>query len=293
MNSGLFSVTHICDTSHSALQNAVDVYSGRVTMTKSYAKAIDCDNVEAVIICTPPASHYRLCEEAIRRRKHVWVEKPFCADGSQAKGVVDRARASNLTVFPDFTYLFNPLFRLIRDIIRVDCTTTNISVESSRCNCHRRGSGHSVLADLAVHDFSILYFLFADRMRNCKPEISLLCASRERCALSLAIGDVAASILVDWMGSEKVRDFFVRTDEVDLLYSVDPATSEETLQVRSKRGTPDRLISSRQMNDALTTACKSFHKLIRNQEQDLELLNAALFTHECLKSADSCLRKAL
>ena len=44
------------------------------------------DRVDAVLVATPPASHYDVAMQALRAGKHVLVEKPLATSVADARG---------------------------------------------------------------------------------------------------------------------------------------------------------------------------------------------------------------
>jgi predicted dehydrogenase len=56
------------------------------------SEVLDADEIDAVLIVTPPGSHADLATAALQRGKHVVVEKPLALELSEARKVVDAAR---------------------------------------------------------------------------------------------------------------------------------------------------------------------------------------------------------
>jgi len=74
--------------------------------------------LDAVVIATPPSTHYALCKRALQAGKHVLVEKPLAVDLDEARELVTLARRSpGLLVCAPFTVL-SPTFSAIARRIR-------------------------------------------------------------------------------------------------------------------------------------------------------------------------------
>ena len=56
--------------------------------------AIECDEVTAVLVCTPPHLHSSIAVPALRQGKHVLCEKPLGRNPTEAKAMLDAARES-------------------------------------------------------------------------------------------------------------------------------------------------------------------------------------------------------
>jgi predicted dehydrogenase len=63
-----------------------------------------------VIIGTPPASHFELCQEALQAGAHVFCEKPFMQTIEEADAVIQTARSRNLLLRVNNQYRFMSFF---------------------------------------------------------------------------------------------------------------------------------------------------------------------------------------
>jgi predicted dehydrogenase len=112
----------------------------------------DCD---AVDIVAPTTYHFELCEMAIRKGKHVFVEKPFTNTMEEAKTLLELARESNLKFQVGHIERFNPAFVALK----------NHDLKPMFIEVHRlaqfnpRGTDVSVVLDLMIHDIDIILHL--------------------------------------------------------------------------------------------------------------------------------------
>jgi predicted dehydrogenase len=112
----------------------------------------DCD---AVDIVAPTTYHFELCEMAIRKGKHVFVEKPFTNTMEEAKELLELARESNLKFQVGHIERFNPAFVALK----------NHDLKPMFIEVHRlaqfnpRGTDVSVVLDLMIHDIDIILHL--------------------------------------------------------------------------------------------------------------------------------------
>jgi predicted dehydrogenase len=112
----------------------------------------DCD---AVDIVAPTTYHFELCELAIRKGKHVFVEKPFTNTMEEAKELLELARESNLKFQVGHIERFNPAFVALK----------NHDLKPMFIEVHRlaqfnpRGTDVSVVLDLMIHDIDIILHL--------------------------------------------------------------------------------------------------------------------------------------
>src|SRR5258708_3022980 len=68
------------------------------------------DRCDAVDIIAPTAAHFELCEMAIRKGKHVFVEKPLANDMQEARTLIKLVKESNIKLQVGHVERFNPAF---------------------------------------------------------------------------------------------------------------------------------------------------------------------------------------
>jgi predicted dehydrogenase len=107
---------------------------------------------DAVDIIAPTNLHFELCEKAIRRGKHVFVEKPLANTIDEGKQIVAMAREANVKVQVGHVERFNPAYQSIK----------HLQLQPMFIEVHRlaqfnpRGTEVSVILDLMIHDIDII-----------------------------------------------------------------------------------------------------------------------------------------
>lgn len=108
-----------------------------------------CDIIDVV---TPTDTHFSICEKAIRKTKHVFVEKPLANTMKEAKDLVKLVQESNVKVQVGHVERFNPAFLAVK----------NFALNPMFIEVHRlaqfnpRGTEVSVILDLMIHDIDII-----------------------------------------------------------------------------------------------------------------------------------------
>jgi scyllo-inositol 2-dehydrogenase (NADP+) len=87
-------LTAVCDSSPARLDAAVEV-APDITTTVDADDLLARDDVDLVVVSTPPSTHASWALRAIRAGKHVVVEKPFAISTSEADEVMAEAAAAD------------------------------------------------------------------------------------------------------------------------------------------------------------------------------------------------------
>ena len=75
------------------------------------------DDVDAVLVCTPPESHEELTLAALEAGKHVLCEKPLAPTPAAARRMVDAAEARGLTLATGFNQRHFPNLTWVKDAL--------------------------------------------------------------------------------------------------------------------------------------------------------------------------------
>ena len=83
----------------------------------SYQALLDDPQVDMVYVSTPNGLHYEWASKALAAGKHVLLEKPFTANGFEAKKLVQEAEKSGKDLMEAFHWQFHPAAHAWRQII--------------------------------------------------------------------------------------------------------------------------------------------------------------------------------
>jgi predicted dehydrogenase len=151
----------VCDRDRSKLDLAESQHPGIRTTTDHRALLAD-PSIDGVAIATPIATHFDLCMQALQAGKHVWVEKPIAETVDQALRLADEAERRKLALVVDHTLVYSGGVRKLGELVRAgelgrihffDATRINLGIFREV----------NVIADLGVHDFSVLDHVVPER----------------------------------------------------------------------------------------------------------------------------------
>ena len=110
------------------------------------------NKIDAADIVAPTDHHFSLCEKAIKKGKHVFVEKPLAQTMDEAHALVKLVKESNVKLQVGHVERFNPAFLAVKDL-----KLNPMFIEVHRlAQFNPRGTEVSVILDLMIHDIDII-----------------------------------------------------------------------------------------------------------------------------------------
>jgi len=118
-----------------------------------------CDVVD---IAAPTDHHAFWCEKAIKKGKHVFVEKPLTASMEEARHIVELTRESGIRLQVGHVERFNPALLAVQGL---DLHPMFIEVHRL-AQFNPRGTEVSVILDLMIHDIDIILSIVKSGVKN-------------------------------------------------------------------------------------------------------------------------------
>ncbi len=205
-----------------------------ISFYKNYRKLL-LEDLNAVIIATPPSSHYEIIKAALQSNKHVFVEKPVTTNYSQALEIAKIAQAKRKILMVDHIFVYSNAVEKIKGLIDKKKLGDLYYFDSTRVNLGLLQSNTSVLWDLASHDVSILEYLINDRPLSIHCVGSSHTLSRQEDIAFVTIkypGNFIAHINVNWLAPSKIRRIVVAGSKKMVVY--DEASVEEKVKIIEK-----------------------------------------------------------
>lgn len=143
-----FELIGFYDTNNTTAQEVIDTYSiKRFDSLQDLLNEVDC-----VDIVTPTISHYELASQALRRSKHLFIEKPITETVEEARSLIQLATEANVKVQVGHVERFNPAFQAA-----IPYFNKPMFIETHRlAQFNPRGTDVPVVLDLMIHDLDII-----------------------------------------------------------------------------------------------------------------------------------------
>ena len=117
---------------------------------------------DVVDIVTPTVSHFDLAKEALKKAKHLFIEKPIAANVQEGEELLKLAEEANVMVQVGHVERFNPAFKEALPVINKP-----MFIEAHRLGEYNpRGTDVPVVLDLMIHDIDIVLSVIKANVRR-------------------------------------------------------------------------------------------------------------------------------
>ena len=120
------------------------------------------DAVDVVDIVTPTLNHFECAKMAIKKGKHIFIEKPITKTVAEAEELRDLVKQMNVRGQVGHVERFNPAFLAVKDKIE-----DPMFIEAHRlAEFNPRGTDVPVVLDLMIHDIDIILSVVNSKVKN-------------------------------------------------------------------------------------------------------------------------------
>jgi predicted dehydrogenase len=225
-----FELSVLCDRDARQL----DTFSLRhphAETTEDISRVLRDPEIDAVIIATPPKTHYGLAKAALEAGKHTLVEKPLATTSAHAVELAHIAADRGLVLMPGHTFIYSPAVNAVRELIRTDVIGAVHFVTSARLNLGKYQSD-GVVCDLAPHDLSILLYWLEQPVVEVAVSGSSVFQEGvpETAFMTLRFAEgIAANVQISWLAPRKVRQMVIVGSKRMVQY--DDTASDEPVRI--------------------------------------------------------------
>jgi predicted dehydrogenase len=210
----------VCDKSSAARRKVHKSYP-QAYVTADASEILTSPDIDAVAIVTPVWTHFELAKAALENGKHVFVEKPFASNVSQAEALIELADKKNLMIMVDHTFLFTGAVKKIKQLLKEGLLGKLYYYDSTRVNLGLFQHDINVIWDLAPHDLSIM-----DYVIECSPEALVATGQKhlngfeDVAYITLYFPEqVIAHVNVNWLSPVKVRTTLIGGEKKMLVWN--------------------------------------------------------------------------
>jgi len=182
------------------------------TGVETYSDYHDIVDADAVIIATPPSTHYQIAKYFLSQSIPVLVEKPICTNEREARDLVKLAFDKNVPFLVGHTERFNPVLRKAKELISYNLIGDIMTVTTRRIGLYpKQIKDVDVVLDIGIHDVDIVHYLVGTEHKNVRvAKRSIYFKDRaDFVSIFMEYANVMAMCQASWISSVKIRDLTV------------------------------------------------------------------------------------
>ena len=163
-------ITAIADPS-TMIIGLLKKYIPDLHLYKDFNELIEHEDLNAILVCTPPNLHYPIIEKAAQKNVHVFVEKPFTTKRDEATALSKLYQRKGMVNQVGYVNRFNDVFKslktmideeLIGQVIRFKSEMFSRTITKSDKGSGWRGShesGGGAVFEMASHAIDLVNYL--------------------------------------------------------------------------------------------------------------------------------------
>jgi predicted dehydrogenase len=209
----------VCDQAPDRLQEIGKRYPG-LHLSSQLDEVLALEDVDAVVVCTEPASHFSIARACLVAGKHALVEKPLTTSLARAEELSIVAETHSVTLMVGHTFIYNAGVRKVKEYI--DQSDHVYYMYARRTNLGPIRRDVNALWDLATHDIAIFNYLLdevptwvnavgAKVLRNCREDVGFVILGYRN--------GVVGHIHVSWADPNKARETVVVCSDKRIVFN--------------------------------------------------------------------------
>ncbi len=237
--------------------------------TRNTSEIADDAETEAVIVATPPHTHYHIAKAFIEAGKHVLLEKPMTTTSREALELVRLAERLGRILMVGHIFLYHSAVNELRRMVERDEFGSLYYLYSRRTGMGPARADISCLWDLAPHDIAIMNYL--------NDGIPLAISARGASYLRPGTEDVVdltveydnhvtGSVRISWLEPRKIREITVVGEKKSAVFD---DTAAKRLQVYETGDMENPVSPDLGPQTPLESQCLHFRDCVKMDKQPL------------------------
>jgi len=200
-------LVYICDAKEATRKKMSGLYPNS-KVTDNFDELLKDKSLDGIVIALESPLHFKFAQQSLDAGKHTYIEKPLTLSSSDAKALVDLAKAKKRKLMVGHLLEYHPAVNYIKDMLKEGTFGTPLYLYFQRLNLGIVRKNENAWWSLAPHDISVACYLF-----DAEPiSVSL----NGQAYLQKGVEDVAfaclkfadgrmAHIHVSWLDPHKIR----------------------------------------------------------------------------------------
>jgi predicted dehydrogenase len=152
----LGALASICDPNIEIAEQYSKQYS---VQNHLFSEIINGSNIEGVVLAVPAKHHAAMAIDAMKKGKHVFVEKPLAMNESEAKLMIQTAKENKVRLMVGHLLHYHPVFKKIKDLVQSGEIGEINYIYSNRLSFGKVRTEEDIIWSFAPHDISMILSL--------------------------------------------------------------------------------------------------------------------------------------
>ncbi len=203
--------------------------------TDNYKEILSRDDVEAVVVATPPQTHHKIGVEALEAGKHLFMEKPLAISSAECEGLINYANKRKLKLMTGHTFVYTAAVNKVKELISTGELGDILYINTTRVNLGIFQEEINVVWDLAPHDVSIMNYVLDSVPEAVSAHGHAYIRENIEDVAFITLkypGNILTHIHVSWLDPKKIRSTTVVGTKKMLVY--DDVSSLEKIRIYDK-----------------------------------------------------------
>ena len=164
-------------------------------------EAFDDGEIDAVVICTPAETHANLALAAMKKGKHVFVEKPLALNLQDSKKMKKASVELNRKLMVGHLLQYHPAFEKVLNMIESGFIGKVKKILSERMSLGKVRRHEDVIWSFAPHDLSMVLAITKELPKkvSCDGQKIISYNLSDSANINLTFNDLTAQINVSWI----------------------------------------------------------------------------------------------
>jgi predicted dehydrogenase len=147
-----------CDSNPDQIKKVQPNHPG-INFTHKMEEVLEHKKIDAVVIVTPPASHFELAKQALLNDKDVFVEKPMVLEIEKGKEILELSQKKNKILMVGHIMEYHPAVLKLKELISKGELGKIYYLYAIRVNLGKVRDIENALWSFAPHDISMILYL--------------------------------------------------------------------------------------------------------------------------------------
>lgn len=237
-------------------------------LVNDYNILLEDNQLDSIIISTPPSTHYELAKKGLLAGKDVLVEKPMTLFSNQALELKNISESESRILMVGHIYLYNPAVLELKRRIDKGELKNIVSFYSNISNLNPSRQDINVMWDFAPHSISLINFLVGQNPLsvNAHAEGIGLKIENEVNLILTYPNNVKGLIHNSWVGSKKEREMTILETKKKIIFD---DLSEEKLKIYSFSTKKEKPLPIYDKRSPLELQCLHFLECVKKRKRPL------------------------